>query len=44
MQVMQGVKSFQASEPVVIIGFGQMGQVCAPLWLSEHISQCRIDE
>ncbi|KAG0598990.1 hypothetical protein M758_12G118100, partial [Ceratodon purpureus] len=26
---MQGVKSFQANEPVVIIGFGQMGQVLA---------------
>lgn len=24
---MQGVKNFEASEPVVIIGFGQMGQV-----------------
>jgi hypothetical protein len=27
MQEMQGVKSFQENEPVVIIGFGQMGQV-----------------
>lgn len=27
VQQMQGVKNFEASEPVVIIGFGQMGQV-----------------
>lgn len=27
LQQMQGVKNFEASEPVVIIGFGQMGQV-----------------
>lgn len=41
MQEMQGVKNFQANEPVVIIGFGQMGQVNAPLsnWRSIFLNE-----
>jgi hypothetical protein len=44
---MQGVKNFEASEPVVIIGFGQMGQVVfifiiLLLFISYFLKHCHV--